>query len=48
LPYILRQRGIPVERIAIVEALVQAPSIWFFLWGPVVDLALRRRTWIVV
>jgi MFS transporter, PAT family, beta-lactamase induction signal transducer AmpG len=48
LPYILRQRGITVERIAIVEALVQAPSIWFFLWGPVVDLALRRRTWIVV
>src|SRR6476646_3701287 len=48
LPYILRQRGIPVERIAIVEALVQAPSIWFFLWGPVVDLALRRMTWIVV
>jgi len=48
LPYILRQRGIPVERIAIVEALVQAPSIWFFLWGPIVDLGLRRRTWIVV
>src|SRR5215475_2404416 len=48
LPFILRQRGIPVERIAIVAALVQAPSIWFFLWGPVVDLWLRRRTWIVV
>ncbi|HEY2164180.1 MAG TPA: hypothetical protein VGH04_09330, partial [Gemmatimonadaceae bacterium] len=48
LPYLLRQRGIPVERIAIVAALVQAPSIWFFLWGPIVDLALRRRTWIVV
>ena len=48
LPFILRQRGIPVERIAIVAALVQAPSIWFFLWGPVVDLGLRRRTWIVV
>ena len=48
LPFILRQRGIPVERIAIVEAFVQAPSIWFFLWGPVVDLGFRRRTWIVV
>jgi PAT family beta-lactamase induction signal transducer AmpG len=48
LPFALRQRGIPVERIAIIEALVQAPSIWFFLWGPVVDLGLRRRTWIVL
>jgi MFS transporter, PAT family, beta-lactamase induction signal transducer AmpG len=48
LPYLLRHRGIAIERIAIIEALVQAPSIWFFLWGPVVDLGLRRRTWIVV
>ncbi len=48
LPYVLRQRGVAVERIAIIEALVQAPAIWFFLWGPVVDLGLRRRTWIVI
>jgi MFS family permease len=48
LPYVLRQRGIAIERIAIIEALVQAPSIWFFLWGPVVDLGLRRRTWIML
>lgn len=48
LPYVLRQRGIGIERIAIIEALVQAPSIWFFLWGPVVDLGLRRRAWIVL
>ena len=47
LPFVLRQRGIAVEQIAVIEALVQAPSIWFFLWGPVVDLGLRRRTWIV-
>jgi MFS transporter, PAT family, beta-lactamase induction signal transducer AmpG len=48
LPYVLRQRGISIERIAIIEAFVQAPAIWFFLWGPVVDLGMRRRTWIVV
>jgi MFS transporter, PAT family, beta-lactamase induction signal transducer AmpG len=48
LPYVLRQRGIAIEQIAIIEALVQAPSIWFFLWGPVVDLGFRRRTWIVL
>jgi MFS family permease len=48
LPYMLHQRGIPVERIAAIEAVVQAPAIWFFLWGPVVDLKLRRRTWLVL
>ncbi len=48
LPYVLRQRGIAVERIAVIAALVQAPAIWFFLWGPVVDLGFRRRTWVVV
>jgi len=48
LPYLLRQRGIAIDRIAVIEALVEAPSIWFFLWGPVVDLGLRRRTWIVL
>ena len=48
LPYLLRQRGVPVSRIATYEALVQAPAFWYFLWAPAVDLALRRRTWITL
>jgi MFS family permease len=48
LPYLLRQRGASVERIAAIEALVQAPAIWYVLWAPIVDFGLRRRTWIVL
>ena len=47
LPYILRRHGFPVERIAAIGALVQAPAIWYFLWAPVVDIKFRRRTWIL-
>jgi MFS transporter, PAT family, beta-lactamase induction signal transducer AmpG len=48
LPYVLRQHGVPVQRIASIGAVVQAPAIWYFLWAPVVDLRLRRRTWIMI
>lgn len=48
LPYLLRKSGMAVEGIASVEALVQAPSIWYVLWAPVVDIKFRRRTWIVL
>jgi PAT family beta-lactamase induction signal transducer AmpG len=48
LPYLLRRHGTSVERIAGIEAIVQAPAIWYVLWAPAVDIALRRRTWIVL
>ena len=48
LPFILRRHGFPVERIAEISALVQAPAIWYFLWAPVVDIKFRRRTWILL
>ena len=48
LPYVLEQHGIPLERIASIGALVQAPAIWYFLWAPVVDVGLPRRTWIIL
>jgi MFS family permease len=47
LPYLLRRHGITVERIASISALVQAPTIWYFLWAPVVDVRFRRRTWLM-
>jgi len=47
LPYLLRRHGITVERIASISALVQAPTIWYFLWAPVVDVRFRRRTWVL-
>src|SRR5689334_10738486 len=48
LPYLLRQQGLSVDRIASIGALVQAPAVWYVLWAPVVDIKFRRRTWIVV
>jgi MFS family permease len=37
-----------VERIASIGAVVQSPSVWYFLWAPVVDVKFRRRTWLVL
>jgi MFS transporter, PAT family, beta-lactamase induction signal transducer AmpG len=48
LPYVLRKHGIPVERIAAIGATVGTPAVWYFLWAPVVDVKLRRRTWVLV
>jgi MFS family permease len=48
LPFLLRHDGISVPRIAAIEAFVQAPAIWYVLWAPMVDFALRRRTWILL
>jgi PAT family beta-lactamase induction signal transducer AmpG len=47
LPYLLRTRGLSVDRIAAIAAIVQLPAIWYFLWAPAVDLKMRRRTWIM-
>ncbi len=48
LPYVLSQRGISLERVATIGALVQSPTIWYFLWAPIVDIGWRRRTWVLV
>ena len=48
LPYVLRNHGFAVERIAAIGAAVQAPAIWYFLWAPIVDIRLRRRTWLIL
>jgi MFS transporter, PAT family, beta-lactamase induction signal transducer AmpG len=48
LPWLLRQVGYPVDQIGSLEALVLAPMALYFLWSPLVDFWLRRRTWIVI
>jgi MFS family permease len=48
LPYVLRRHGVPVERIAVIGATVSAPTIWYFLWAPIVDVKLRRKTWVLL
>ncbi len=47
LPFLLSKAGVPVEQIARIGALLQLPPIFMFLWTPIVDVKLRRRTWLV-
>ena len=48
LPYVARERGIGVEAIGGVVAAAFAPHAWKFLWAPIVDTTLSRKTWYVV
>jgi MFS family permease len=47
MPYLLRSAGVTVERIAGIGALALAPPVWYFLWAPLADVGLRKRTWLV-
>ena len=48
MPYLLRNAGLTVDRIADISALALAPAVWYFLWAPVVDTGLQRRTWLIL
>jgi MFS transporter, PAT family, beta-lactamase induction signal transducer AmpG len=48
MPYLLRQVGVPVERIAYVGAIALVPSVWSFLWAPLADCGMRRRSWVLL
>jgi PAT family beta-lactamase induction signal transducer AmpG len=48
IPYLLRRQGVAVDRIAEIVALASIPNVWYFLYSPVVDFGLRRRTWILL
>ena len=47
MPYLLRKYGMPVDEIAQVVAVALLPAIWAFLWSPLADAGLRRRTWLI-
>jgi len=43
--YRLSQAGLGVDQIAGLVAVAFIPQTWKFLWAPVVDTTLRRKTW---
>src|SRR5947199_8053119 len=45
IPFLLRKHGVSPDRIANVIAISSIPNVWYFLWSPVVDTGLLRRTW---
>jgi len=48
LPFLLGRAGVSVEKIANLSSLLYAPAILYFFWAPLVDMKLRRRTWLVL
>jgi PAT family beta-lactamase induction signal transducer AmpG len=48
MPYLLRSEGVSVERIAGIGALALVPPIWYFLWAPLADVGLSKRTWLIL
>jgi MFS transporter, PAT family, beta-lactamase induction signal transducer AmpG len=48
LPFLLSKSGVPVDEIAHIGSLLYIPPTLMFLWTPVVDVKLRRRTWLIL
>ncbi len=48
LSFLLRQQGVAPHAIANQRALLLLPATLFFLWSPVTDFLLRRKTWLLI
>jgi MFS transporter, PAT family, beta-lactamase induction signal transducer AmpG len=48
MPYFFRQAGISVESIGWFATAAMVPAFLNFLYAPIVDLGLRRRTWLML
>jgi MFS transporter, PAT family, beta-lactamase induction signal transducer AmpG len=48
LSYLLRLQGIDPSRSASIIALLVLPHALYFLWGPITDFWMRRRTWVIL
>src|SRR5215467_8278267 len=48
LPFLLAKAGVPVDRIASISAISSLPGVLAVLIAPIVDIKLRRRTWLAI
>lgn len=48
LSFLLRREGVDPGRSAGIVALLSLPHAIYFLWGPVTDFFVRRRTWLML
>ena len=48
LSFLLRQQGVAPHAIANQRALLLLPGSLFFLWSPLTDFLLRRKTWLLL
>jgi PAT family beta-lactamase induction signal transducer AmpG len=48
LSYLLRMQGVGPARASVIIALLSLPHTIYFLWSPVTDFWMRRRTWLML
>ena len=48
LSYLLRKQGVGIGRSSEIIALLILPQTIYFLWSPITDFWIRRRTWLMV
>ncbi|HLK35872.1 MAG TPA: MFS transporter [Polyangiaceae bacterium] len=48
LPFLAKERGVPVDAIAAVIAMAYVPHVYKPLWAPVVDATFGRKTWYAI
>src|SRR5215469_7152667 len=48
LPFLLAKAGVPVDRIASISAISSLPGVLGVFIAPIVDIKLRRRTWLAI
>lgn len=48
MPFVLRQAGVSMTTVGGVSAAVLLPLSWQFLWAPILDVGLHRRTWLLL
>jgi MFS transporter len=48
LPFLLAKAGLTVDRIATLSSIINLPSVAGLILSPMVDVKLRRRTWLAI
>src|SRR5277367_2281368 len=48
LSYLLRRQGVSIGRSSEIISLLILPQTIYFLWSPITDFWIRRRTWLIV
>ncbi len=47
MPFLLRKAGVSLPQIAAIVALAMMPWSWQFLLAPLIDIGLKRRSWLI-
>src|SRR5437773_3436998 len=46
--YLLTQAGVSVEQVAVLIAISFIPQTWKFMWAPIADTTLTRKSWYLI